>query len=69
MQIYIMLNYRQLGIPKVDHEVLTPSRDFERNTATFADMPTLRKLKEEDSLSSVSSRRPTMVGPEDQRKF
>ena len=35
MQIYITLNYRQLGIPKVDHEVLIPSRDFEKNTATF----------------------------------
>ena len=33
------------------------------------DMPTLRKLKEGDSLSSVSSWRPTMVGPEGQRKF
>ena len=35
----------------------------------ITDMPTLRKLKEGDSLSSVSSGRPTIVGPEGQRKF
>ena len=33
------------------------------------DMPTLRKLKEGDSLSAVSSGRPTIVGPNGQRKF
>ena len=34
-----------------------------------SDMPILRKLEEGDSLSSVSSQRPTMVEPEGQRKF